>query len=30
VEIVDPLKAVSRGKDWMEAWNNMWGWSVGD
>jgi D-amino peptidase len=30
VEIIDPLKAVSRGKDWMEAWNNMWGWSVGD
>jgi D-amino peptidase len=24
VEIVDPLKAVSRGEDWMEAWNQIW------
>jgi D-amino peptidase len=26
IELVDPLKVVSRGKDWMEAWNNFWGW----
>jgi D-amino peptidase len=26
VEIVEPLKVVSRGKDWMEAWNQVWGW----
>jgi len=24
VEIVEPLKVVSRGKDWMEAWNQIW------
>jgi D-amino peptidase len=24
VEIVDPLKVVSRGQDWMEAWNQIW------
>jgi D-amino peptidase len=24
VEIVEPLKVVSRGKDWMEAWNQVW------
>ena len=24
VELVDPLKVVSRGKDWYEAWNNFW------
>jgi D-amino peptidase len=26
VEFVDPLKVVSKGKDWMSAWNNFWGW----
>lgn len=26
VEIVEPLKVVSRGKDWLEAWDNFWGW----
>jgi len=25
VEIVEPLKVVSRGRDWMEAWNQIWG-----
>jgi D-amino peptidase len=24
VELVDPLKVVSKGKDWYEAWNNFW------
>ena len=24
VEIVDPLKVVSHGRDWMEAWNQIW------
>jgi D-amino peptidase len=24
VEIVDPLKVISRGRDWMEAWNQIW------
>jgi D-amino peptidase len=26
VEIVEPLKVVSRGKDWMEAWDQIWHW----
>jgi D-amino peptidase len=26
VEIVDPLKVVSRGTDWLAAWDNFWGW----
>jgi D-amino peptidase len=26
VEIVEPLKVVSRGKNWMEAWNQIWKW----
>jgi D-amino peptidase len=26
VELVTPLKAVSRGKDWMEAWDQIWYW----
>ncbi len=26
VELVEPLKAVSRGKDWMEAWDQIWYW----
>ena len=24
VEIVEPLKVVSRGEDWMQAWNQIW------
>lgn len=24
VEIVEPLKVLSRGRDWMEAWNQIW------
>ena len=24
VEIVDPLKVVSRADDWMAAWNQIW------
>jgi D-amino peptidase len=24
VKIVEPLKVISRGKDWMEAWNQIW------
>ncbi len=24
VEIVEPLKVVSRGDDWMQAWNQIW------
>jgi D-amino peptidase len=24
VELVDPLRAVSRGGDWMQAWNQIW------
>jgi len=24
VELVEPLKVVSRGRDWMEAWNQIW------
>jgi hypothetical protein len=27
VELVEPLKVVSRGKDWMEAWDQIWHWS---
>ncbi|HZZ42598.1 MAG TPA: M55 family metallopeptidase [Tepidisphaeraceae bacterium] len=27
VEIVDPLKVVSKGKDWMTAWNQIWKWT---
>jgi D-amino peptidase len=26
VELIEPLKAVSRGKDWMEAWDQIWYW----
>jgi D-amino peptidase len=26
VEFENPLKIVSRGKDWMEAWNQVWHW----
>ncbi|HLX64052.1 MAG TPA: M55 family metallopeptidase [Planctomycetota bacterium] len=24
VEIVEPLKVISRGKNWMQAWNQIW------
>ena len=24
IEIVEPLKVVSRGKDWMQAWDQIW------
>lgn len=24
VEIVEPLKVVSRGRDWLEAWDQVW------
>lgn len=27
VEIATPLKVVSRGKHWMEAWNRIWDWA---
>jgi D-aminopeptidase len=26
VEIVEPLKVVSRGDDWMQAWDQVWHW----
>lgn len=26
VKIVEPLKVVSKGKDWMTAWNQIWDW----
>jgi D-amino peptidase len=26
VELVEPLKVVSRGRDWLEAWNRIWHW----
>ena len=26
VEIVEPLKVISRGRDWMKAWNQIWNW----
>jgi D-amino peptidase len=28
VEIVEPLTVVSRGTDWMTAWNQIWGWTA--
>jgi D-aminopeptidase len=28
VEFPDPLTVVSRGSDWMTAWNQVWDWSV--
>ncbi len=28
VEILDPLTVVSRGDDWIAAWNQIWGWAV--
>ena len=24
VEFIDPLKVVSKGKNWMQAWNQIW------
>jgi D-amino peptidase len=26
VEIVEPLKVLSRGKDWKQSWDQIWGW----
>lgn len=26
VEIIDPLKVVSQGENWMEAWDQVWHW----
>jgi hypothetical protein len=26
VEIVEPLKVVSRGENWMQAWDQIWHW----
>jgi D-amino peptidase len=26
VEIVEPLKVVSRGKNWLQAWDQIWKW----
>jgi hypothetical protein len=26
VELVEPLKVVSKGRDWMEAWDQVWHW----
>src|SRR5690606_16168858 len=26
VEIVEPLKVISRADDWMTAWNQVWHW----
>ena len=26
VEVVEPLKVVSRGRDWMQAWDQIWKW----
>jgi D-amino peptidase len=26
VEIVEPLKVISRGDDWMQAWDQIWHW----
>jgi D-amino peptidase len=28
VELADELTVVSRGDDWMSAWNQIWGWSL--
>jgi D-amino peptidase len=28
VEIPEPLKVVSKGKDWQSAWDQIWGWDV--
>jgi hypothetical protein len=26
VEFVEPLKVVSSGRDWMQAWDQIWHW----
>ena len=26
VEIVEPLKVISRGENWLQAWNQIWHW----
>jgi hypothetical protein len=26
VGVVEPLKVISRGSDWLEAWNQIWHW----
>ena len=26
VELIEPLKLISRGKDWMQAWEQIWHW----
>jgi hypothetical protein len=26
VTIVDPLKVISEGEDWMQAWDQVWHW----
>ena len=26
VELIEPLKIVSRGQDWMQAWDQVWHW----
>lgn len=28
VEITEPLRVVSRGADWLEAWNRIWPWTL--
>jgi D-amino peptidase len=30
IEMPDPMTVVSKGADWMAAWNNIWGWAVRD
>lgn len=28
VEILDPRKVISRGENWQEAWDQIWGWDI--
>ncbi len=28
VEVATPLQVVSRGADWLRAWNQIWPWSL--
>jgi D-amino peptidase len=28
VEVVEPLKVISRAEDWMQAWNQIWKWHI--
>ena len=28
VEVVEPLKVVSKGSDWIQAWDQIWSWSM--